>query len=269
MEEIGNISHLHGALSKLIRGETITVSSLGKTVTGDETFKKLVLLNAIAKVKKGGGRVWLCEKKEIVESHILFLFPNGFVDPDRGDRHKNIRKTRNSKSKNRDSYNLSFARGLCEYEYNGEVLRNTQGEAIGKSTKSLSSKKICFVENLENFMTNKHLINDGWLLFHISGRIGSALLERIEADEVMHFGDLDYVGLNEYATIRQRFPSAILYVPEDYFELALECGMFIDTKQKASNLLLELCKKDNKVKEVLDFLHKENLFLEQEGYTDE
>jgi len=97
------------------------------------------------------------------------------------------------------------------------------------------AQKLCFVENLENFMLNTRLVNDGYTLLFPVGRLGTSLFERVKAQHIMHFGDL---------------------------------GKTITKKQAASDTLLRLCKEDESVKRVYDFIQQHNLFLEQEGYDD-
>ena len=117
-------------------------------------------------------------------------------------------------------------------------------------------------------MEEVQLIAQGWTLVYPIGRLGPSLMKRISPNEVQHYGDLDYEGLNEFSRIKKQFPQARLYVPEEYFEDAKKYGMEIKSKQKASSGLIELSKSDPTVRKVLDFLHEHNLCMEQEGYDD-
>jgi len=256
-------------LKKFLDTLEISHSSISKSLQKHTVFKSLEDAQAIIKERKGAGHVWVVKKSSVVENYLMHTCPNFESLPGRGERYNNIHTSKNSKAKGRASYRLIFTRGKSNYILNDIPLQNTQDDAIGKQLQSLQAQKICFVENLENFMTNKHLIKDGWVLVYAIGRIGVSLLEKIVADEILHFGDLDYIGLNEYARIKAHFPQARLYVPQNYYEDASKVGMTITSTQKASPQLLELVKTDTQLKNILEFLHAENIFLEQEGYHDE
>ena len=256
-------------LKKILNEGYVTSSNVGVTLKKDETFKTLVASEAIIKKRKGAGWIWESIKIDVVKKYLTHKCPSDEIDEARGDRFNNINMFRNSKSRNRESYRLIFTRSKESYLLNNETLTDTSMDAVGKRLNTLSANKVCFVENLENFMNNKYFIENGWVLVYVIGRIGKPLLDRIHCKEIIHFGDLDYIGLNEYATIKESFPNASLYVPKDYFKDAMKRGKTITSKQQASDSLLSLVKKDSKVKEILDFLHKENLFLEQEGYRDD
>jgi len=256
-------------LKKFLDTLEISHSSISKSLLEHGVFKSLEDAQAIKKERKGAGHIWVIKKPPVVESYLTHTCPNFESLPGRGERYNNIHTLKNSKAKGRTSYRLIFTRSKSEYFLNGTPFQNTQDDVTGKQLQSLQAKKVCFVENLESFMTNKHLIENGWLLVYAIGRIGISLLEKISADEILHFGDLDYMGLNEYARIKLHFPQARLHVPQNYYEDARKAGMTITSTQKASEQLLKLAKTDKGLSGILEFLHAENIFLEQEGYHDE
>lgn len=256
-------------LKKFLDNLEISHSSISKSLREHGVFKSLGEAQAIVKERKGGGHIWIIKKPLVVEKYLTYTCPNFESLLERGERYNNIHTTKNSKAKGRTSYRLIFTRGKSKYFLNGIPLQDTQDDAVGKQLQSLQAEKVCFVENLESFMTNKHLIEDGWVLVYAIGRVGISLLERISADEILHFGDLDYIGLNEYARIKLHFPQATLHVPKNYYEDARKVGLTITSTQKASEQLLRLAKIDDKLRSILEFLHTENVFLEQEGYHDE
>ena len=256
-------------LKKFLDTLEISHSSISKSLREHGVFKSLGDAQAIIKERKGGGHIWVVKKQLVVENYLAHTCPNFESLPGRGERYDNIHTSKNSKSKRRASYRLIFTRSKSKYLLNDIPLQNTHDDAIGKQLQSLQAKKVCFVENLENFMTNKHLIESGWVLVYAIGRIGVSLLERISADEILHFGDLDYIGLNEYARIKLHFPQATLHIPQNYYEDARKVGMTITSIQRASDQLLKLSKTDKEARDILEFLHAENIVMEQEGYHDE
>lgn len=251
-------------LDKLLEQGEAAESSIANRIRKSDIFSRLVNAEALVREKRGRGAVWKIAKREVVQAYRYHECPSFTPDETRGERYNRIRATRDSKSSPRESYRLIFARSSVPFTLNGQTI--VAQEAIGRSLESITAKKVCFVENLENFMRETKLIDKGYVLLFPVGRLGMALFERIIADAVMHFGDLDYVGLNEYARVNGFFPDATLYIPNNYFENALKNGKTITKKQAASSALLRLCEKDRRVKSVYDFIQRHNLFLEQEGY---
>lgn len=256
-------------LKKFLKENQVRDSSIGKTLKKHKTFVALETALAIEKERKGPGWVWKMKKPEVINKYLSFECPNQNINEQKGERYNNIQIARNSKTRKRASYRLIFTRGKCKYTLNDEVFFDTSNDTVGRQLKSLQAQKICFVENLENFMENNELIQNGWVLIYVIGRIGSPILERVYSDEIMHFGDLDYEGLKEYARIKKLLPTATLYVPNNYFEGAHRAGAKITSKQIASDELLNLAITDEKVKKVLNFLYENNMYLEQEGYGDD
>ena len=255
--------------NKLISEDYVTNSFLGK-IKSDTAFDRLIASEIIVKERKGAGYIWRVNKRDALVKNKKYYFPNEIseIDSTKAERYKNIRTNRNSKSKSRKSYRLFFLRTLKPFSLNGQKVLNSD-KPMGGQLDSLVVDRVCFVENLESFMEDNIFINRGWTLVYVNGRIGKEILERIETNEVMHFGDLDYVGLNEYARIKEFFSQAYLYIPSNYFKDVEKYSIGIETKQKASTKLLELYKNDKRVAKVLDYLHKNSTFLEQEGYSDE
>lgn len=263
-------SKLLQVFNRLILEDYITNSSLGN-VKNNTVFNRLIASEIVVKEPKGAGHIWRVKKRGALIVNKKHYFPNEIseIDSSKGNRHKNIRTNRNSKSNSRKSYRLCFLRSHNLFSLNGQNITLNSDKPMGGQLDSLFVDKICFVENLENFMEDNIFINQGWTLIYVNGRIGEEILERIEANEVMHFGDLDYIGLDEYVRIKEVFSQANLYIPSNYFEDVEQYSIAIETKQKASNKLLEYAKNDSQVAKVLDYLHKNNAFLEQEGYSHE
>ena len=230
-------------LQKLLNEESIANQSISKTVKSNNTFLALVEAEAIVKTKKGGGHRWEAVDREMIQNNLDYLCPNSEHNIEKGERHNNTRKYRSSKAKKRESHRLVFLRGEGKIMLNGKGVFLSQSEPLGAQVDKLSAEKICFVENQENFMENAHLISKGWVLVYPVGRIGLSLMNRMSPHHVLHYGDLDYEGLNEFARIKEVFPQAELLVPENYYEQALKYGMEIHSKQEASAKLLQLAKR--------------------------
>jgi len=256
--------------NRLLTDGYITDSTIGR-IKKDTEFNRMVSSRTIEKERKGAGHIWVVKNRDVLIENKNYYFPEDKedIDDSMGERYKNIRTKRNSKVTSRKSYRLFFLRSHIDVMLNGQSVTTTESKPLGTQLDSLIADKICFVENLESFMEDSYFINKGWTLLYVNGRIGEEFLECIKADEVQHWGDLDYIGLNEFSVIKEKFSSAVLYIPKNYFLEVEKYGMKITTEQKASDKLLKLSKKDKKVASILEYLQKNNLFLEQEGCSHE
>lgn len=250
----------------MLEKEEIKESSLSKGIKESSVFNALIGSGAIVKEKRGRGHVYIVKNKSVVDTYFLHNCPDYDIIKEECSRRDNIRKYRNSKARNRKSNHPAFIRSNVEYTINGQTITSGSPHPIGYFIDSLECKKICFIENIDNFKDDSLLLESGWTLLYPIGRIGTPLVEKITASRCRHFGDLDYVGLDEYRRIKESLPDAELHVPENYFQDTLKYGLPVGEGQKASACLLELAEKDSKVKEVVDFLQREHLVLEQEGY---
>ena len=253
-------------LDGLLREGEIRESAIAKQIKKSDIFSQLVNAKALIREKRGRGAVWVVAKPDVIQHYREHHCPDSTPDETKGERYNLIHATRDSKSSVRKSFRLIFARSNEPFILNGETIHAK--DPIGRQLDMIKAQKLCFVENLENFMLNTRLVNDGYALLFPVGRLGTSLFERVNAQHIMHFGDLDYVGLNEFARVKTFFPDAKLYIPENYFNYALKMGKHITKKQVASDTLLHLCREDKSVKRVYDFIQQHNLFLEQEGYDD-
>jgi len=253
-------------LDRLLSEGEIRESAISKQMKKSDIFSQLVNAKALLREKRGRGAVWIVAKPDVIQDYRHHHCPDFTPDETKGERYNLIRATRDSKSSTRRSFRLMFARSNVPFKLNGETISTK--EPIGRRLDMIEAPKLCFVENLENFMLNTQLVNDGYTLLFPVGRLGAPLFERVKSQHIMHFGDLDYVGLNEFARVKTFFPDAKLYIPKNYFDHALKSGKTITKKQAASDALLRLCKADADIKRVYDFIQQHNLFLEQEGYDD-
>ncbi len=251
-------------LKRLLGEGEMRESDIAGRIRKSDIFSQLVNAKALVREKRGRGSVWRVIKPDVVQKYRNHHCPDFTPDGTKGERYNLVHATRDSKSSARRSFRLMFARSNVPFSLNGEKIDTK--EPVGRSLDIIEASKLCFVENLENFMLDTRLVDAGYTLLYPIGRLGTPLFERIRADHIMHFGDLDYTGLNEFARVKAFFPDAALFVPENYFTQALKSGKVITRKQAASDALLRLCEEDAGVRRVYDFLQQHNLFLEQEGY---
>jgi len=255
-------------LARLLESGSIPHSSLSRQIRESSVIASLLDAKAVVLARQGGGRAYRVAKRDVVEEYRKHYCPNAPHNPHRGVRHNQIRQSRDSKAKARESYRLAFFRSYVDFHLNGEVIHGDTALLFGDKVNRLEVSKLCVIENLETFMENTFLLQEGWVLLHPYGRMGDALFGNIQVEQVLHYGDLDFSGLNEYARIRKFFPQAKLYLPDNYRENLSVFGKKIDTNQTPDRALLSLEKTDPVVAELMALLRTHRRFLEQEGYDD-
>ena len=251
--------------------------SLSKKIKQDNRFISMHTSGAIAKTKKpkGSGHIWAIKNVKLFNEHSLYYCPQEKIDPSMGERNRNIKTSRDSKSHQRKkSFGPIFIRSLEPVRINSSLLLNKELLSLGmgfieKDINSIESLKICTIENFENFHhpeSGKNLIENGWTLIYPNGRIGENFLKKIKAKKIKHWGDPDFVGLNEFAKIKSFFPEAELVIPSDYIKNISKFGSHIKEYQGASEASLLLAKKDPLFRELLDEVQKSRMVFEQEGH---
>jgi hypothetical protein len=101
-----------------------------------------------------------------------------------------------------------------------------------------------------------------YTFLHKYGRIGEDFLKRIKADELLVFSDYDLTGLNEYLKIKEFFPQANLYIPDDFHLLFEKYSTELPERQVATGKLRNCT--EAVVVEIREMVLKANRFLEQE-----
>ncbi len=127
--------------------------------------------------------------------------------------------------------------------------------------------RVALVENLEPFLRFEERFDDFDAAIYCAGRMSERFLSWLEwqAFDVVHFGDYDPVGLQEYLRLKGRYGSqASLYVPSNIRELVQRYGkpeLLRDSSSIFSGLRSE---QDEDVARVFQCLEEFGLGLEQE-----
>lgn len=238
-------------------------SSLPASITQTAIFKQLVETNIIAITKNGRGKIAGVKNKESFQKFIQTYFP---LQVSGNSRAANIARLRNSKAKSRVGSNISFLRGSTTIKVNRKDINLKEyTETFGlfsACNPELQVDKICFIENLEVFLAAETIIDSSFTYLHKYGRIGKEFLTGIKAAEILVFPDYDLVGLNEFLIIQQAFPTATLYIPENFDTLFNEVSVILPEKQVASTIVKN--SKDPLIVKIRDLVIRSNRFLEQE-----
>lgn len=198
-------------------------------------------LNALTEEKAGGGKRVVLRDRETVERWIQASYPSGLHGtlgtlPPRAEAVANFR---DSKAGRKLTIRPVFMRG-----FGGSVLTRALGtlplaaltmahDLAGVLVDPVDpwwlDGTLALVENLELFMHVETVVQDIDAALWTAGRLDQRLLDWIAdmpACRVLHVGDYDPVGLDEYLRVRAALPNgrAALFVPDDFEELVATYG---------------------------------------------
>ncbi len=250
--------------TSLLRENFLAASKVPKVVLHSKVFKSMLESKVVIKEMRGRGFVYFLGKHEPFEDFYSSTFPNPDITV--LSELDNQMKYRNTKATSIEKERIVFLRGNGSVVVNGEYINlamHTKRFGLFSTVlKSLQVNKICFVENIEPFLNAEKLLGKNFIFIHFYGRLPKEqILRRITCKKYLHFGDYDYVGLNEFVRASNVYPHASLYVPDNFEALFDKYS----TKRK---------KHDTLYKNVLDSANKDvvmirkklesDLFLEQQ-----
>jgi hypothetical protein len=241
----------------------MSFSKIPVGITKSSTFKNLTDAGILRITKTGRGKTVNVINPLAYEKFLSTHFPE---DVGGNSRAANISKLRNSKAAKREGSNISFLRGVGQITVNGNTVD------LGEHTRKyglfsaynpyLVIDKLCIIENLETFLNAERLFGLSYSYLHKYGRIGSEFLKKIKANEVLVFSDYDLIGLSEYLKIKEFFPGATLYLPNNFNLLFEKYSTPLPEKQVATGMVKNSI--ETIVVEIREMVLKSNRFLEQE-----
>jgi hypothetical protein len=252
--------------SKLEQGEQLPWTSVPKSVRNSTTLQELLVTNILTKLKRGAGSVLLVMDHSALQQFLDQRFP-GRHTAKAGSAFGNQSRYRNSKGAAKTSIGVLLLRGWQTIRVNDDtvnlVFHTQQFGCFSAIKPRLKAPKLCLVENLDCFMKAEQLLGQEWVFAHTYGRLGSDTLAGLEAAEILHFGDWDYTGLDEFLRLRENFSQAKLYVPENLQMLwksrstPLKKGAVLTQRLKQSD--------DPEIIKILGLLGSTHSFLEQQA----
>ena len=248
----------------LAENKSVPISSIPKGVFNSKNFKSLLSAKILKKQRAGRGfKIEIFKKPEFDEFFNTF-FPEQSVSRSKSG---NIKKYRNSKATKVDISPIFLLRGFKSFQINQQLVdlkSHTQNFGLlGIIPESISTDKICFVENLEPFLNAEKLLGSKYLFAHKYGRIGKDSLTMIQTKEVLVFVDYDFNGLDEYLRIKGVFKNARLFIPNNFRELFEKYSLSLSgNKTKMSKAVKN--SKDVDVIRIREQIIRINRFLEQE-----
>ncbi len=203
---------------KLLEAETVAHSMLPMTVSCSPDWKNWLDAGFIEMERRGSSMSFRVIDREALRTIFYQKFPDE-ADAD-GSAVDNVRAFGDSKARARTSQGVCFLRGWQPVLLNGHTMD------LGEATQQfglfaavlgdLKTDRICIVENLDSFLHAENVVGTDWLLLHTYGRVGKEWLQKINCREMLVFSDYDFVGLEEFLRVREAFPEAQFFIPEQY-----------------------------------------------------
>lgn len=248
--------------------ETPAFASLPKNFREAPHFQNLLNSKILEKERSGRGQLIIVKKPELFRKFLAKHFPdqsNNSIT-----KNSNIKLLRNSKSRRVASIPVFLLRGFKTVHIGSRAVNlasytDTFG-LFSIKDQALQADKICFVENLEPFLNAEKLLGKDYIYVHKYGRIGKSSLKGINAKEILVFVDYDFNGMEEYLRVKEVYPQAKMYFPENFQVLFETYSRILDKEQKLTKRILE-CTEENIVL-LKNLIQKNNRFLEQEILVD-
>jgi hypothetical protein len=252
--------------SRLAAGEQLAWGSVPKSVKTGNSLSELLATSVLTKVRRGAGQVLIAADLAALERFLNNRFP-GRHTAAAGDGIGNVKRYRDSKGGKKESIGVVLLRGWQTISVNEEQVDlayfTEHFSSFSVVKPLLKVEKLCLVENLDTFVEAERLLGKEWIFAHTYGRLGIKTLTGLEAKEILHFGDWDFTGLDEYLRLREQFSQTRLYLPEDLDTLWATKSKPL---KKGAVITKRLQKSDDKdALRVLSLLSTTNKFLEQQA----
>lgn len=264
-------------LLELISRQHITRSAVGARAR--TALEPLFHTGALKEERSGAGWRICAVNPEAVERFAGAIYPQGLEVAARElDRAGAVAVLRNAKRGVNRSGEPVLIRGFSDAvleSLSGKVDVRGQTSLCGSAVFVLADapewrytgNRVALVENLEPFLRFEECFLDFDAAIYCAGRMSERFLQWLgcQSFEVVHFGDYDPVGLQEYLRLKKRYGrKASLFVPDNLREMVRRYGKF-DLMRDSSGVLASLRKeKEESVAYVLQCLEEFGVGLEQE-----
>ena len=219
-------------LSNLLNAGSISVSSASSKVA-KQLFHQLVQIGLVQKRRKGAGNQFQLLDSDGLKAYIDSCYPSGLLlvkTTDAPRRVQGIISGKNSKKLNKLDFDIITLRGnqtivYGDKKYHLEAVTDNNiyvsvKVARGSHIRLLQvSKTIITVENPTAFCALDSMLDISWdVAIYTKGKMSNILLKQLQAwslqgQNIIHFGDYDYVGLLEFLRVLKCSPNARFYLP--------------------------------------------------------
>ena len=264
-------------LLELIGKGYVTRSELGSRARS--ALEPLFDAGALKEERRGNGWRIVTANPDAVRNFIDAVYPRGLGAAEGGlDRTEAVATFRDSKRGANLSGEPVLIRGFSEaplVSQKGPLDVKGVTDLSGSACFVISDKtqwrykgnRVALIENLEPFLRFEERFKDFDAAIYCAGRMSERFLKWLESQsfDIVHFGDYDPVGLQEYLRLKQRYSGRVdFFVPKNLRELVRRYGKR-DLLRDSTAILSGLRRQqDEIVKEVLQCLEDFGAGLEQE-----
>lgn len=240
-------------------------NKIPKTIFSSSEFQMLLEAKIMSKIPSGRGYYYKVLKLDKFDSFYKNKYPRDAIEI--VTEIDNQLKYRDTKATALKKDRIIFMRGTQKVILNDkevDLKGATQDfKLLSTVFQTLQAKKICFVENLQPFLEVEKILGDEYTYIHFYGRLPrKEVLLNIECDEYLHFGDYDFLGLNEFLKAKEVFDNCKMYIPDNYDLLYKK----FSRKREEKDTIYEKVKTStiSDVVRIREQLNKHNRFLEQQ-----
>jgi hypothetical protein len=273
------VDALAGRLLRLLEDDSIVASAFSRSMR--ETLESLFWSGALREEKAGGGKRVVITDREALTTWIGARYPSGLQGPDADlpARATAVATFRDSKAGDELETRAVFMRG-----FRGAMLERSEGTLpLAALTESFRLAGVliewknpwtlrgsmALVENLEVFLHIEQILPTIDVALWTRGRIDHRLLRWIASMRgltVIHAGDYDPVGLDEYQRVAAAMPGrSRLFVPDDFEERLARFGTG-DLLVKSSAVLERVrAEANDEVRPIVALMDRYGKALEQEA----
>lgn len=232
--------------------------------------------------RSGAGKKVMVKNREALGTFVQRFYPSGLlgISADLSPRSRAVAEFRDSKKARETGPLMVLMRGFgsCEFRAGGDSLDIAHWtELAGVAAICLEGRLweftgvLAVVENLEVFHHFEKLKTDAQLAIYAQGRLSDRVLNwlstpAMERARIIHCGDYDPVGLDEYLRVKVACPGrAKLYLPANLEELLSRYGKKDLLLGNNATILARLRKtEDQEVRQIVKLIDRYGVGLEQE-----
>jgi len=274
------VDALASRLQQLLAEGWVVSSALSRAMRA--RLEPLFFTEALTERKAGAGKHVVVRDREAVKSWIEVSYPSGLAGTgeDLPPRAEGVANYRDSKAGRPLVIRPAFMRGFGDTSLSrasgrlplAELTRahDLAGVLVDPADPWHLDGVLALVENLELFVHVEDVVQGIDAAIWTAGRLDQRVLDWIASMpsvRVLHVGDYDPVGLDEFLRVRAALPDgrAGLFVPQDFEERLVKYGK-VDLLLR-SVAVLERVRREGpeEVQEVLAVMDRHGKALEQEG----
>lgn len=269
-------------LSSLLQGKRVPASTI--SARDRKKIQSLFATEVLEEVRIGGGRsVRLCDHPALL-AYVKKNYPSGLgkkIQLKGSPRSNAIAQLRDAKKTSvTDAEILSFRAGGSAnvLSRNGKLLPLTEwcdladiaAVRLDDASQWTGFGVLAIVENLEVFLHFKKIGFETDLIYYAAGRLSERVLRWLSSPgmqscQIVHFGDYDPVGVDEYLRLKNACPGRVkMYVPDDLEKLLSRYGKAELLEDSKAILLRLRNEKDETTRYIVSLMDRYNCGLEQE-----